>query len=309
MTSGSNPADPYFYPYRYGTAVTGKFMVVKYRLSNKGQNMTVNAPYASSAANGQSGAAGKNGDGSNNITPTTLYSDGEWHYFIVTPKDDNTTFTPNADGTYSWGYFRVRLNGFAAYDEIAFADCREAADAYIVKNNPVQNLDKSGLGLTSVWTTGAALSRDTDGNLVVSNGADGTGKNDAGNYKDNYVSFVNTTDFKTYSGRYVVIIAKAHNEHSMINNIYMQDDVAKSYQNFGSFAINENVGEWVAIIVDSSTMLTEGSNIYVLRVDCCEASDTVGDRSVTFKSAATYDTLEEAEAAAKAAGVTKVFTK
>lgn len=145
-TPSASSSDPYFYPFSTGgTQVTGQFMVIKYRVSNNGTNMTTSAPFAGSLAGGRTGAAGSSGDSSNIwATSTTLYADGEWHYLIVTPDlTKNLVFTPEADGTYHWRWFRMRLNGFAAFDgscyfdidEIAFADTAEAASYYVYKND------------------------------------------------------------------------------------------------------------------------------------------------------------------------------
>jgi hypothetical protein len=127
-------------------------MVIKYRVSNNGTNLTTGATYASSAASGQTGAAGKNGDGSMYVAPNSWYADGEWHTIMFQPTDNNLTFTANADGTYTWAYLRVRVNnlavgGYIDIAEIAFADNAEAADLYACKNDSkvtfVVNIDAS----------------------------------------------------------------------------------------------------------------------------------------------------------------------
>jgi hypothetical protein len=145
-------SDPYFYPLYNNTQVTGKYLVIKYRLVNDGVNMTTSALFASSLASGQACAAGSNGDNANTaLNGATLYADGEWHYLIITPTDGNTTFTPNADGTYTWRYLRMRLNNFKAFDrscyfeidEIAFADNLEAVENYAYKpeTKPVHTIN------------------------------------------------------------------------------------------------------------------------------------------------------------------------
>ena len=159
-TPTTSVSDPYFYIYRNGHVVTGQYMVIKYRLVNNNTSITLSAPFASSAASGQTGAAGKNGDGSNKIVGDKLIADGEWHYFMVTPQEANTTFTANADGTYSWAYFRVKFVSFAAFDgscyidiaEVAFADNIYAAESYIAKNETsypfyVGNLDQTNCSI------------------------------------------------------------------------------------------------------------------------------------------------------------------
>ncbi|MBO5682958.1 MAG: hypothetical protein J6S10_03175 [Clostridia bacterium] len=140
-SANADPTDPYFYPIRYNSNVTGQYLVIKYRLSNNGTNITTEHYFASSAASGQTGAAGKNGDnGVNAVGDKVLYADGEWHYIVFTPNlESNKTFTANADGTYSWAYIRMRLAGWTAYDgscyleidEIAFADNMTAVNNYI----------------------------------------------------------------------------------------------------------------------------------------------------------------------------------
>lgn len=142
-TIKAKPSDGYFLPFTGNTSnVTGQYMVIKYKLTNNGKNLTVTAPYASSAASGQGGAAGKNGDNSNSfVNGDTLYADGEWHYLVITPNEGNATFVKNHDGTYTWTYLRITINNFDAYDgschfdidEIAFADNMEAVNAYIAK--------------------------------------------------------------------------------------------------------------------------------------------------------------------------------
>ena len=57
---------------------------------------------------------------------------------------ENLSFTPNADGTYSWAFFRIKV-AFAAFDgtcyvdidEIAFADNAEAAEYYAYSKDSV----------------------------------------------------------------------------------------------------------------------------------------------------------------------------
>ena len=140
-TPSKSASDPFFYPWMGNTAnVTGQFMVIKYRLTNNGTNMTTGAPFASSQAHGRGSAVGDSGDSQNVwFTSTTLYADGKWHYLMVAPNTTlNLTFTANEDGTYTWKYLRMKLNGFAAYDgscyfdiaEVAFADNEDAAFAY-----------------------------------------------------------------------------------------------------------------------------------------------------------------------------------
>lgn len=137
------PSDSYFFPFQGNTTnVTGQYMVIKYRAFNNNKDMSVDLVYASSAASGQTSAAGKNGDNSNSfVNGTTLYADGEWHYLVITYTDANKTFIKNIDGTYTWAYARLRVLGFDAangscyfdIDEVAFADNMDAVNAYMGK--------------------------------------------------------------------------------------------------------------------------------------------------------------------------------
>ena len=134
----TDKTDLYFYPYRYGTAVTGQYMVIKYRASNNGVNLATGQKFASSAASGAN--AGATGSNQNWVTPDTWIADGNWHTMIIYPKAENVSFTPNADGTYSWGYLRLNINGitpggYVDIAEIAFADNQEAAEYYAHNND------------------------------------------------------------------------------------------------------------------------------------------------------------------------------
>ena len=185
-----NNNDSYFMPWTgHTSAVTGQFMIIKYRVTNNGTNMSVSAPYAGSAANSAGGASGKNGDGSNTWgTSTTLYADGEWHYLIITPTiGTNLVFTANADGTYTWKWLRLRFNGFASLNgscyidiaEIAFTDNSEAASYYVYKNDTtgksfryVVNLDNGNVTLDDASFMGEA--KKTENKAVVIDMADKT---------------------------------------------------------------------------------------------------------------------------------------
>ena len=159
---------------------------------------------------------------------------------------------------------------------------------------------KSGADLDVVATEGATTSRDSDGYLVVSNG----------NITDNYVRFINAPGNKEwFAGNYAVIVVKSNNKNSTINKIYTQNSKENAWEDFGNVSIEKYSG-WVAIIVDLTAKHPAGSTISVLRVDCCEGNSTLGSRSITFKSVATYATLAEAQAAAEAAvGADNVINK
>ena len=171
-TAVGTASDPYFYPIRYNTTnVTGKYMIIKYRVVNNGTNLSTGATFASSAASGQTGAVGNNGDQSMYVAPNTWYADGEWHTIMIQPTDNNKTFTANADGTYTWAYTRIRVDnlavgGYIDIAEIAFADNAEAADLYACKNdaNPVfvVNIDAGNAKIDGVqFLSSAAQKADT----------------------------------------------------------------------------------------------------------------------------------------------------
>ncbi len=137
----AEPSDGYFAPFNSNTAVTGQYMVIRYRLINNYTNAGTGSLFASSAASGQTKAKGQNGDNKNSAN-SSLFGDGNWHTIIITPDlEKNLTFTPNADGTYTWNYLRM-TPAFAAWDgscyldidEIAFADNLEAAEHYAAQN-------------------------------------------------------------------------------------------------------------------------------------------------------------------------------
>ena len=174
-----NNNDSYFMPWTgHTSAVTGQFMIIKYRITNNGKNMSAAAPFAGSAPSGTSGATGKNGDSKNSWgSSTTLYADGEWHYLVLTPNlAENKTFTANNDGTYTWKWARIRFNGFDSLngscyidiEEIAFTDNSEAASYYVYKNDTtgksfrfVVNLDNTNVTLDNVSFMGAAAKKDS----------------------------------------------------------------------------------------------------------------------------------------------------
>lgn len=445
----SKSKDAFFYLYRGGTAVTGKYMVIKYRVFNGGTtNLATGQIFASSKASGSN--AGTNGTG-NNTASSAWIDGGEWHTMIIQPKDSNKGFAANADGTYTWNYLRIDVNGIqkgSYFDiaEVAFADNIEAAESYACKNDKrvifTNNLDfvkidgkttgdsgsggndmpkevnlsgktitnpatsiklggwcvtpggitayklrvtsidggavkdpksvpwanpttiaedntvtkqgtgrgfgvncrigaryyetavdltawaghtinfeivavtsygneatiikinnvtvpgyfnKSGADLVVLSAAGAATSRDSDGNVVVKNGTSNAAH-------DNYVRFINKdTDGKVALGNYAVFVVRANDSKATINRIYSQCTGCATWHDFGNVDLTVYAGEWVAIIVDLAAKQTANSSITVLRVDCCESTTSADTRSVTFKSVATYATLAEAEAAAKAA--------
>jgi hypothetical protein len=85
---------------------------------------------------------------------------------IVYPKDTNVSFTDNGDGTYTWGYLRINVNGiqpgnYVDIAEIAFADNQEAAEYYAREDAAVLfNVNFDGVNATidnvsftdSIWS-------------------------------------------------------------------------------------------------------------------------------------------------------------
>ena len=135
VTSEGNK-DVYAMIYNNGSAITGKYIVIKYRMENKGKNPTLRNFFIASATSANTGAK-QNGDEQNARRYSHFIADGEWHYMIVIPKAENTQYTDNGDGTYTCKYIRVGFNP-AAYDgscyldiaEIAFADNMAAVENY-----------------------------------------------------------------------------------------------------------------------------------------------------------------------------------
>ena len=163
-TASSTPknADPYIHVLRHNNNVTGQFMVIKYRMVNNGVNNPAGRTwFAGSAASGNTGASG---GGDNYVTKYAIIADGEWHTMVVTIPENNTKFTANENGTYTWAYLRMGFE-VAAYDgtcyldiaELAFADNIVAAENYALKNNSnpvyVGNLDKSNCSLNGEVVT------------------------------------------------------------------------------------------------------------------------------------------------------------
>ena len=169
------PSDAFFYPYQNGTAVTGKFMVIKYRVSNGGTALSTGQVFASTVASG--GYPGVTGSSANYATPKSWVADGQWHTMMIQPKDENVSFTPNSDGTYSWKYLRIDVkgitaNGYLDIAEIAFFDNAEAADEYACKNDVstmfTVNLDISNNELNGSTFLDKAVSQTSTANLDMS---------------------------------------------------------------------------------------------------------------------------------------------
>ena len=139
--------DRYVLIYANGLAVTGRYMVIKYRAYDPGATeMTLRSYYAGSAMSTNSGAAG-NGDSLSNGFGSFI-ADGEWHYQIIYIKDEWVNreqghLALNADGTFTWKYLRIGFNTSVAdgsayldIETLAFADRIEAVENYIFKDTP-----------------------------------------------------------------------------------------------------------------------------------------------------------------------------
>ncbi len=161
-------------------------------------------------------------------------------------------------------------------------------------NTPVWGL--SGTALVPASKANATYSHDENGELVVKNGVVPSDN------KDNYVTFINDS---VTLGRYIVLTVKANTDKSLINTIHLKDSVYKSFINCGGADIQTYAGEWCTVIVDTEAFMTAGSNIYMLRVDCCKNGSAVGDSSINFKSVEIYTDLDMALASA---GENTLFT-
>ena len=164
--TNNGTVDPYVHFYVGGNVVTGKYVVIKYRVSKAG--LSYNNSYVGSAAGkhatANAGCDANSGYGKNG----TFVGDGEWHYLVIEAKSE--CFAPNEDGTYTCRFFRIGLAGFSAGDyldieEIAFASELDAAEnyAYTKETNPpykwcIDNGANTGInGATASlpFTTGA----------------------------------------------------------------------------------------------------------------------------------------------------------
>ena len=156
---------------------TGQYAVIRYRLVNNGKNANVRSFFAGSLAGGKTGpTGGTTNDSAMDRSSNTYYGDGQWRCIIISPQAANLAFVANADGTYTYRYLRFGFDPAAFdgscymdIDEIAFADCAEAAELYARNNSDavdfIVNFDKtrnylngstflsgSGLQTTSVAT-------------------------------------------------------------------------------------------------------------------------------------------------------------
>ena len=168
--------DTYIHVYAEGTVVTGQYVVIKYRISNGGNNAKAHNSFSGSIK-GTSNMA-TDGNDSNKETPNngTLWAGDDWQYLII--KCTSTNFIANDDGTYSARFLRLGLSEFAtdgtAYidvDEVAFADSHKVAENYVGKRYAtplyVGNLDKSNCELNGVQDVLEASARGTRAPIAI----------------------------------------------------------------------------------------------------------------------------------------------
>ena len=131
--------DLYFYPYHNGSVVTGNYVVIKYRVVNGGKTTAA----ARSFYAGTKGNNAQGGDSGGVTKDGSFIADGQWHFYVISvDPSKNDYFNANTDGTYTWKYLRIGFDPksfdgscYMDIDSLAFADCREACDAYIFNNS------------------------------------------------------------------------------------------------------------------------------------------------------------------------------
>ena len=145
-------SDPYAYIYKEGSAVTGQYMMIKYRLYNGGKDSALTTCYFASTASTNGQATG-NGDGSYNMG-TFKDTNGEWAYIVIDLTSvNNSHFRSASNGSYSLKYFRLRYQteivqaaeggNPAVYTTldiayIAFADDLSAFEKYTTPDTPAE---------------------------------------------------------------------------------------------------------------------------------------------------------------------------
>ena len=136
----SGSSDPYIHIYASGTAITGKYAIIKYRASKEG--LSYNNSFVGSAAGTHKSTANSGCDSNTSSTQSGSFAyDGEnWQYLIFEAKSQ--CFVANPDGTYSFGFLRFGFGNLADgdyldVDEIAFFDNLYAAERYLKGNDAV----------------------------------------------------------------------------------------------------------------------------------------------------------------------------
>ena len=274
-----------------GVAV-GRYLVIKYRMST-GNARPHFAIFTSTVNTGDT-----NGD---QFNTTPAIADGEWHIMVV-DLDLSKTVEANGNGEYVINYVRIDpFNGSApasTYVDFAYIGIHDdLAELCEALDTPLWGASGEDLnyvaGKANDGNVGANIDRDEDGNMVVSN---------KGTSGDTYVRFVNGPydgGYKYMNG-YMAITVKSNVAGAKISNIYMKSSANNDawITVAGTIAIDENVGDWYTIIVDTS-WIAENCLVSVLRVDICENGTAgAGCYSATFESVFAYATLEEAQAAA-----------
>lgn len=178
----SSGTDFYTHIYQSTANVTGDYAVIKYRLTNNGKDANNRSWYAGTAASGYTSARGGNVSDASNTRIVTLTGDGQWHYIIVSFTDTNKAYVKNSDGTYTWSYLRIGFNPskyddsvYLEIDEIAFADCYEAASVYMYTHDTqdyfVVNLDKGHCTLNGQTTVTESVRSTANKSLVIDGSA------------------------------------------------------------------------------------------------------------------------------------------
>ncbi|MBQ8409901.1 MAG: hypothetical protein IJY39_13655 [Clostridia bacterium] len=130
-----------FYPVFANKAVTGQYMIMKYRLVNNNTNTDLFAAFAATTASTNPMARG-NGDECGILG--TLIGDGEWHYLVVDLAAKNAEnasaelqFKADENGKYACSYIRANVL-LQAYDgscyldiaSVGFADQEDVANKF-----------------------------------------------------------------------------------------------------------------------------------------------------------------------------------
>ena len=167
VTSDDNYADVYFYPYYNGTEITGRYVIIKYRLFNNGKDASNRTFYIASLASGVNSAVHQASKGV--TTSGKFIGDGEWHYYVVSiDPSKSTCYTANDDGTYSMRYLRFGFNPatydgtcYMDIDELIFSDDVEMIENYVSQNETkptyVANLDGAYCKVDETQVLGTAV--------------------------------------------------------------------------------------------------------------------------------------------------------
>ena len=146
-----------------------------------------------------------------------------------------------------------------------------------------------------------SLGTDVKAGSVAGTGNCFTSTNQVITEKDVYINVLNKF---TVPGRYIVIRAKAHTASSYIATVYVSGinkDTSTGFTNatgIGGPSLKNHVGEWVTIILDTDTVFNGNYDLESIRIDHCEWSQTVGDRTMSFERVAVYTDLDLAIASA-----------